>query len=217
MSSVMKGAAVGALAGLAIPVAGISGLATAGLGLSMLLALFDVGPAKMPYASLWQLLTSGTMLALVIAGAIFAVSFRFLAKLQLKSKALVAKINASEGLALDAGHLLGYPSPGFLVFDPQNRKVAVCSLIDDSYRIHDYAWVISWQVTWRESQSMEMGGGTRKVNATGMSVPTFERTVQLKDFAIELTVADPNQPLLKFPMSRKATHVWTARLAAFFN
>jgi hypothetical protein len=103
------------------------------------------------------------------------------------------------------------------VFDPQNRKVAVCSLIDDSYRIHDYAWVISWQVTWRESQSMEMGGGTRKVNATGMSVPTFERTVQLKDFAIELTVADPNQPLLKFPMSRKATHVWTARLAAFFN
>jgi hypothetical protein len=92
------------------------------------------------------------------------------------------------------------------VFDPQNRKVAVCSLIDDSYRIHDYAWVISWQVTWRESQSMEMGGGTRKVNATGMSAPTFERTV-----------TDPNQPLLKFPMSRKATHVWTARLAAFFN
>ena len=103
------------------------------------------------------------------------------------------------------------------MFDPQNRKVAVCSLIDDSYRIHDYSWVINWQVTWRESESMEMGGGTRQVNANGMSAPTFERTVRLKDFAIELTVADPNQPLLKFPMSRKATHVWTARLAAFFN
>lgn len=217
MSSLMKGAAVGALAGLAIPVAGLSGLATAGLGLAMLLALFDVGPAKMPYASVWQLLTSGTMLALIIAAAIFTVAFRFLAKLQVQSKALVARINASEGLALDAGHLLGYPSPGFLVFDPQNRKVAVCSLIDDSYRIHDYSWVISWRVTWRESESMEMGGGTRPVNGTGMSAPSFERTVRLKDFAIELTVADPNQPLLKFPMSRKATHVWTARLAAFFN
>ena len=51
---------------------------------------------------------------------------------------------------------------------------------------------------------MEMKGGSRQVNASGMSVPTFERTVRAKNFAIELQTADPQRPVLSFPMSRRA-------------
>jgi len=50
-----------------------------------------------------------------------------------------------------------------------------------------------------------------------MSVPTFERTVRAKNFAIELQTADPQRPLLSFPMSRRAAETWCARLNALFN
>lgn len=50
-----------------------------------------------------------------------------------------------------------------------------------------------------------------------MSVPTFQRTVRAKNFAIELQVADPLQPRLYFPMSRRAAESWCARLSAIFN
>ena len=62
-----------------------------------------------------------------------------------------------------------------------------------------------------------MNGGSRQVNASGMSVPTFQRTVRAKNFAIELQVADPLQPRLYFLMSRPAAESWCARLSAIFN
>ena len=82
--------------------------------------------------------------------------------------------------------------------------------------IANWLSVQSW-MTWREVESMEMNGGSRQVNASGMSVPTFERTVRAKDFAVELQTADPQQPLLSFPMSRRAAETWCARLNALFN
>ena len=45
----------------------------------------------------------------------------------------------------------------------------------------------------------------------------FERTVRAKDFALELQVANPQRPLLSFPMSRRAAEIWCARLNAIFN
>ncbi|MGE6375161.1 hypothetical protein [Stutzerimonas stutzeri] len=72
-------------------------------------------------------------------------------------------------------------------------------------------------MTWREIESMEMNGGSRQVNRAGISVPTFERTVRTKDFAIELQTTDPQRPLLSFPMSRRAAETWCARLNAIFN
>ena len=144
-------------------------------------------------------------------------SFRFLARLQARCQALVAKLNAQQGLSFDAGHLLGYPAPAFLVFDRQHRKLAVCSIVDEAWRIHDFSWLLGWRMTWREVESMEMNGGSRQVNASGMSVPTFERTVRAKDFAIELQTADPQRPLLSFPMSRRAAETWCARLNTIFN
>lgn len=218
MASVWKTAGVGAAAGLAVPVAGLSGLATAGLLLFMVLATFGIGrPAGVPQPSLWQLLSSKTMLYLFVSGAVFALAFAFLAKLQARSKALIEKINVSEKLMLDGGNLLGYPAPAFLVFDSRQRKLAACDVVSGVYTLHDFSWVQAWRVTWREVERMEMNGGSRQINATGMSVPTFERTVLAKDFALELQVANPQRPLLSFPMSRRAAETWCARLHAIFN
>ena len=217
MASVWKTAGVGAAAGLAVPVAGLSGLAAAGLTLIIVLAMIGVGPARLSQASLWGLLTSELMLYLLISLAIFTLSFRFLARLQARCQALVAKLNAQQGLSFDAGHLLGYPAPAFLVFDSRNRKIAACDVVNEAYKLHDFSWLLGWQMTWREVESMEMNGGSRQVNASGMSVPTFERTVRAKDFAIELQTADPQRPVLSFPMSRRAAEAWCARLNALFN
>lgn len=217
MASVWKTAGVGAAAGLAVPVAGLSGLAAAGLTLILVLAMVGVGPARLSQASLWGLLTSELMLYLLISLAIFTLSFRFLARLQARCQALVARINAQQGLSFDAGHLLGYPAPAFLVFDSRNRKIAACDVVNDAYKLHDFSWLLGWRMTWREVESMEMNGGSRQVNASGMSVPTFERTVRAKNFAIELQTADPQRPVLSFPMSRRAAETWCARLNAIFN
>ena len=217
MASVWKTAGMGAAAGLAVPVAGLSGLAATGLTLILVLAMFGVGPARLSQTSLWGLLTSELMLYLLISLAIFTLSFRFLARLQARCQALVARINAQQGLSFDAGHLLGYPAPAFLVFDSQNRKIAACDVVNDAYKLHDFSWLLGWQMTWREVESMEMNGGSRQVNASGMSVPTFERTVRANDFAIELQTADPQRPVLSFPMSRRAAETWCARLNAIFN
>ncbi len=217
MASVWKTAGMGAAAGLAVPVAGLSGLAATALTLILVLAMFGVGPARLSQASLWGLLTSELMLYLLISLAIFTLSFRFLARLQARCQALVARINAQQGLSFDAGHLLGYPAPTFLVFDSRNRKIAACDVVNDAYKLHDFSWLLGWQMTWREIESMEMNGGSRQVNASGMSVPTFERTVRAKDFAIELQTADPQRPVLSFPMSRRAAETWCARLNAIFN
>lgn len=217
MTSVWKTAGMGAAAGLAVPVAGLSGLAAAGLTLILVLAMFGVGPARLSQTSLWGLLTSELMLYLLISLAIFTLSFRFLARLQARCQALVARINAQQGLSFDAGHLLGYPAPTFLVFDSRNRKIAACDVVNEAYKLHDFSWLLGWQMTWREVESMEMNGGSRQVNASGMSVPTFERTVRAKNFAIELQTADPQRPVLSFPMSRRAAETWCARLNAIFN
>ena len=217
MASVWKSAGMGAAAGLAVPVAGLSGLAAAGLTLILVLAMVGVGPARLSQTSLWGLLTSELMLYLLISLAIFTLSFRFLARLQARCQALVARINAQQGLSFDAGHLLGYPAPTFLVFDSRNRKIAACDVVNDAYKLHDFSWLLGWQMTWREVESMEMNGGSRQVNASGMSVPTFERTVRAKNFAIELQTADPQRPVLSFPMSRRAAETWCARLNTIFN
>ena len=115
MASVWKTAWVGAVAGLAVPVAGLSGLATAGFALILVLGMFGIGPERLAKTSAWGLLTGEPMLYLLISLAIFTISIRFLARLQARCQALVAKINDQDGLSLDAGYLLGYPSPGFLV------------------------------------------------------------------------------------------------------
>ena len=100
MASFWKAIGVGAAAGLAVPVAGLSALATAGFSLILVLAMFGMGPARSSRSSVLGLLTSELMLYLLISLAIFALAFGFLARLQAHCQALVYKINAKEGLLL---------------------------------------------------------------------------------------------------------------------
>jgi len=142
---------MGAAAGPAVPVAGLSGLAAAGFTLILVLAMFGVGPARLSQTSLWELLTSKRMLYLLISLAIFTLSFRFLARLQARCQALVARINGQQGLSFDAGHLLGYPAPAFLVFDSRNCKIAACDVVNDAYKPCDHC---GWQQVFHLGKQM---------------------------------------------------------------
>jgi len=217
MAGLWKTGLVGAAAGLALPIGGISGLLSAGFGSALLLASLGIGSQRMTGLSLWKLLTSDVMGYLILSLAVFIPTFLFLRGLQRRAKALVGDINSQRGLSLDSRDLLGYPSPGFLVFDQEHRVVASCNSVTGDYQLHDFSWIMGWRMIWEEAEQMEMNGGTRMVNASGMSVPTFDRTVRPKNFAIELQVANAERPLLTFPMSRRAAETWCARLNVLFN
>ena len=51
----------------------------------------------------------------------------------------------------------------------------------------------------------------------GIGLFAATRVHSAKDFAVELQTADPQRPLLSFPMSRRAAETWCARLNAIFN
>ena len=90
-------ASVWKTAGLAVPVAGIAGLMAAVFVLIIVQAgLSNMGPAGSLWGrpSWWALMTSEWALYLLISLAIFTLSFRFLARLQARCQALVAKLNA---------------------------------------------------------------------------------------------------------------------------
>jgi hypothetical protein len=212
MEGAGKKAGVVFAAGLAMPIAALSGVATAIFLLLLVQGTFGVGPASWASSgfrrvTLWQLLTGEWMLYLLISGAIFVLAFRSLRKLSARAKALVETINANEKLTLDGGNLLGHPAPvghlatSFLAFDSRNRRLADCDIVSCKYSLHDFSWVRQWEITWREEE-IYMGRGA----------------VHAKDFVLTLQVADPHQPLLKFPMSsRRAAETWSARLNAILN
>jgi hypothetical protein len=193
----------GLVAGLAIPLAGLSGLASVGLIFVMLISERNRNPDIYGY------------LALSIAFLILALWL--LRSLQKKAESLVNLINQREGLLLDKENLLGYPSPAFIVFDAKHQKLAVCNLATGDYQIHDFSWVIRWYMTWREVDSVEMNGGFRVVNSTGVGVPTFEARTRYKDFAMVLEVNNPRQPVMRFPMSKRAVEKWCSRLSMLFH
>jgi hypothetical protein len=199
-------------AGLAMPIAALSGVATAIFLLLIVQGAFGMGPASWASSgfrrvTVWQLMTGEWMLYLLISGSIFVLAFRSLRKLSARAKALIEKINANEKLMLDGGNLLGHPAPvghlatNFLAFDARNRRIAACDIVSGQYTIHDFSWVRQWEITWREEE-IYMGRGA----------------VHAKDFVLTLQVADPQQPLRKFPMSsRRAAEAWNARLNAILN
>lgn len=203
MKSVLKTVGNSFASGIAIPAAGLSGIATIGSLFGMLLS------SENRVSDVFQFF--------LVALSIFCLAIWHLVRQQKRAKSLVASVNQKEGLSLDGTQLLGYPSPTFIVFDHSNKKLAQCQSVTGDYQIKDFSWVMDWHCEWREFETMEMGGSARMVNATGMSVPTFERTRRLKDFALVLAVADASQPTLRFPMSQHAAHEWCARCNMLFN
>ena len=203
MKNALKIAGISLASGIAIPAAGLSGLATIGSSLAMALSSENR--------------TTDVFQFFLVAVSILCLAMWYLVQQQKRAKSLVASVNHQECLGLDGTQLLGYPNPVFIVFDQARRKLAQCQSATGDYQIRDFSWVIGWHCEWREVETMEMGGSARVVNATGMSVPTFQRTRRFKDFALILTVADASQPTLRFPMSQRAVQEWCTRCNLLFN
>lgn len=203
MANAFKTFGVTILSSLAIPVAGLSGLGAVGSGLGWIFFKSNrtIGVAEFFLVSL----------------VIFVIAFMFLAKLQKNAKELVQRINRENQLDLDMSNFLGYPSPVFLTFDSRNRKIAVCNFADGSYRLEELSYLIQWRVEWRIKSSMEATGLGNQINATGMRSPSFEQVERRTDFCLVLTVNDPRNPIMKFPMSERACGEWHARLNAVCN
>jgi hypothetical protein len=202
MAGIVKTLGVSVLAALAIPLAGLSGLGVVGSLLSMLSASNR---------------TSGVVMFFLCSAGLFGLAFWFLAKLQKQAKALVERTNLENNLRLDPANLLGYPAPIFLVFDKQNRKLAICNHVAGDARVYDFAYVLAWRYEWRNVERMEISGAGSQVSNTGIRAPAFERVTEAKHFTLVLEVADEHNPILKFPMSERAAKTWCARLNALFN
>lgn len=115
---------------------------------------------------------------------------------QKKIQARVAEINAKHGLSFDAEleHvLLGEENQGFMAFDQQHRKLAICSFEDKTFcRIEDFSWLRGWSHTW-ESRGDHIS------------------------HRIELETADLNCPVLFFLASSQKGPEWIARLDLLIN
>lgn len=203
MESALKAVWISFAGAIAIPAAGLSGFATIGSLLGMLLS----GENR----------TADVFRFFLVALSIFCLALWHLVRQQKRARSIVASVNRQEGLSLDGNQLLGYPSPAFMVFDHINMKLAQCHSVTGEYQIRDFSWVMDWHCEWREVETMEMGGSASVINATGMSAPTFERTRRFKDFALVLAVADASQPTLRFPMSQRAAQEWCTRCNVLFN
>src|SRR5450830_1506896 len=100
MKSALKTVGISLASGIAIPAAGLSGLAAIGCLLGMLLSRENR--------------TTDVFLFLLASLSILSLAIWHLIRQQKSAKSLVASINEKEGLTLDDRQLLGYPSPALL-------------------------------------------------------------------------------------------------------
>jgi len=150
--------------------------------------------------------------------AIFMLAYRWLKAQQQKAVTLVTHINAKEGLSLDCNLRLGSPGPAFLAFDRTHRKIAGCNTTTGEYQLHDFSWVLEWHITWRNVANVQMASGSGyPVNGSRSGMPILERTVEARNFALELHVANPDTPVIPFYMTERAANTWSARLNAILN
>ena len=124
------------------------------------------------------------------------------------AQARVPEINAEHGLSFDTEHILvdKFPSDGFMVFDQQHRKLAICSHKDKTFcRIEDFSWLRGWSHTWQSNTYSQNNGFRTEVHTS-----TSHR--------IELQTADPNCPVLFFDVkSDYEASEWIARLNLLIN
>ena len=190
------------LGAIAVPVTALSGLAT----LIFLLVFI--------FSSQYRWL--GFVMA-VFFGVICWCAYKVLSGIYKKASQLIDSINAKEGLQLSSQHLLGTP-PGVYAFDSQHRKLAVCNTATGDYRIRDFSFIRSWRTDSRIGVKTEMGMGGERIGNTVLHGPKVTERQYETGFALVLTVADMDQPMVRFPMrSADEAERWCARLEAILN
>ncbi len=203
MAGTFKTAVTAALGTIAVPVMSFSGLGA----VSTLLVLL--------FASDYR--TSGVVIFFLIASITCFLSLRVLQGIYKKSRSLVESINRQVNLNFKVENLLGHPSPVFLVFDKQNKKLAVCNSITCTFQIHELSYLLTWRYEWRNRETMEFTGQFHQVGNTAMNAPSFERGHKRVLFELVLELADEINPVMKFCMSEREAKQWCAKLNAIVN
>ncbi|MBM5573650.1 hypothetical protein [Deefgea sp. CFH1-16] len=203
MSGLARTAGVTALGNLAVPVGLFSAIASIG-SLALLILVSDARRGS-------------TFAFFIAATAICFFSIRFLQTLASKARTLIEKINKQEGLNLNPQNMLGYPSPAFLVFDKNNRKIAICNTSTEEYLLRDFSYLLSWNYEWTNVNKMQFSGLGNRLPGTTMQAPTFEKTEHQQGFCFVIEVADENNPRLTFPMTEARAKEWHSKFNAIFN
>jgi hypothetical protein len=203
MTGTARTAGTAVLSQLAIPVGGLSSMGAVG---SLLALIFS--PSNR---------TSGVIEFFLATSALLGLTLYFLVRLQKKCKMLIAHINHQEALSLDAVNMLGHPGPVFMAFDRDHQVLAICNSANGHYKMHNFSYVLAWHYIWTDRKSMEFSGPGERIRGTSMQAPAFDPVVRRVNFMLVLEVANPDRPLMKFPMSERAAIEWCARLQATFN
>ncbi len=203
MVGMFKTAVTAALGTLAVPVMGFSGFGAVGALLVLLFAR--------------DYRTSGVFIFFVIASITCFLSIRLLQGIYKKSRNLVASINRQAHLNFNVENLLGHPSPIFLVFDKQNKKLAVCNSSNGTFQIHELSYLLAWHYEWKNREVMEFTGQFHQVGNTSIGAPSFERSQKRVLFELVIELADEINPIMKFYMSEREAKQWCAKLNAIVN
>lgn len=199
-----KSAALTLLGPIAVPVAGISAVAT----FILLLSLIFSNASKS--VEIWALF--------VVSIAIFYSAWKTLAAIQKLGQSLVHEINQRENLALNSQNMLGYPNPSFMAFDSSNRVIALCDGASRNYRLHDFSFVTSWSYEWDVGTKIHVGISGNTIPGTPQRAPEVTGTGYKKGFVLVLRVADENHPFRYFPVQSEAVaQRWIAKLNVIFN
>ena len=170
--------------------------------------------------TVWEAVTSMYMLGLVIALGLYIVVTKLLERLLDQNGAMVAKINAQEGLALDTENFFGkYIYPNFFTFDKQHRKLAQVDAAKGTYIIRDFSWVLNWGMNEYEVQAnRQVAVGSVHVGNQVGTIYQNEKFTYRTDYFVYMTVADPAHPHYRLKMaSQDRAKVWVARLTDYIN
>ncbi len=203
--AVLRSIGIALLGTFAVPVAGITGIASL---ISLLLLVFSSRNRSF-----------GLFLFFLASIAICYLAIKALQSIEKRGRLLIESINAKESINLNLENMLGFPSPAFFAFDKSNRKLAICNSVTGDYKIHDFNYVLQWYYEWGTGSRMNIGiTGGAYIPGTPMREPTLTQTEYKKDFTLVLEVADENNPFFKFPMQGEApANRWCAKLNAIFN
>ena len=203
MLKLLKTVGTALLGVFAVPLAGIAGIG----GVISLIGLFFSSSDKF----LW-------FTAVLGFGSVFVLCVKFLHGLSRKASGLVDKINQENRLNFNSANMLGYPSPAFLVFDSQNRKLAMCNSTSGDYRIYELSYILAWHYDWRDVSDWEVSGMATPVPGSNIGLPNLQRTTHRAGFTLVVEVADENNPILAFPMpTEQRAAAWCAKLNAIVN
>ncbi|MDR1368389.1 MAG: hypothetical protein LBJ76_06695 [Candidatus Accumulibacter sp.] len=118
---------------------------------------------------------------------------------------ILKKINQHEKLNPDIKNAL-LTMNGGLAFDTSNRKFVHFDASGD-YVIRDFSEILSWQITFRQSDSIQDTG-----------IGNFEHRQKKTDYVLKISISDPQRPIIPIPaLNERQADSWSAYIDAVLN